>query len=56
MPGQKQQQRFNVVEIATNTEPRIKDTKTGKLMDLYEAWSKVLNDIEEMKSFLIGGK
>ena len=45
----KKQERYEVVEVTTQTTPVIRDTHTEENFDMYIAICKALNSLEEIK-------
>ena len=45
---------FEVVEVATSTERKIKDIESGEIYDLTEAVCKMWNELKEVRKAVVG--
>ena len=45
----KEKSEYEVVSVATETEPRIKNNETGETYNIIEAVNIILNEIKEIK-------
>lgn len=48
------EQQYTVGAVATETQPVIVDNINNKHMDMYEAFAKILSDLEEIKKNIVG--
>lgn len=45
---------FEVIEVATSTERKIKDVESGEIYDLTEAICKMWNELKEVRRAVVG--
>lgn len=51
---EEKKERYELVEIATQTAPAIKDNKTEETLDIANMLCRIANDIEHIKKHLTG--